>query len=539
MTKKNKAAALQTHSKLYYGDNLEVLRKHVKDESIDLIYLDPPFNSKVNYNIIFKDKAGHAPAQIRAFNDTWTWTSESEMTYGILMDTKIGSVISGLRDVVGTNDLMAYLVMIAIRLLELHRVLKPTGSLYLHCDPTASHYLKIILDSIFGIENFLNEVVWKRYGSHNDSKRYANVHDTIFYYVKNKNKRIWNKLYLEYDDEYVKNAYSYNDKNGAYTTSPLQARSLSGGGYNYTWKGITDTWKFPQQRLDELDKQGLIHWPKTGSTPRRKVYLKDAKGLPVTDMFLDVKSLSSSHKERMDYPTQKPLALLERIISASSNEGGTVLDPFCGCGTAVIAAEKLGRAWIGIDITHLAVNLIEKRLHDSFGIKAKIIGVPQSLEAAQKLADADKFQFELWAINLIPKLHSNEKQVGDRGIDGRGQIMVGLGEDNRPKYEKIIASVKGGNQTNPSMVRDLVGTVKSEGAAFGIFICIKKPTKRMQEAAVKGGIYTTPLGRQYQRVQIYTIEDYFNRLTPDIPDLVDSMKGQKQKRQARAMQTTF
>ena len=245
----------------------------------------------------------------------------------------------------------------------------------------------------------------------------------------------------------------------------------------------------------------------------------------------------STSSERMGYPTQKPLALLERIVTASSNEGDIVLDPFCGCGTAVIAAEKLGRTWIGIDITHLAVNLIEKRLHDVFGVKAKVIDVPQLLEVAQKLADTDKFQFELWAISLIPKLHSNEKQVGDRGIDGRGQIMVGLDENNKPKYEKIIASVKGGNQTNPSMVRDLVGTVESEKAAFGIFICMKKPTKRMQEAAVKGGTYTTPLGRQYQRVQLYTIEDYFNGLIPDIPDLVDSMKGQKQKKQDKAMQT--
>ena len=526
---------------LYYGDNLDILRKHIKDESVDLIYLDPPFNSKINYNIIFKNKdKSDSPAQIQAFDDTWSWTSESEIVYDQLMNTKISTVMSGLREIVGTNNLMAYLVMMAIRLIELHRVLKNTGSLYLHCDPTASHYLKVILDAVFGIDNFQNEIVWRRYGSHNDSKKYANIHDIILYYSKNKNARIWNKIYLKYDAEYVKNAYSYSDKNGAYTTSPLQARSLSGGGYSYEWRGVTDTWKFSKERLEEMDKQGLIHWPKSGSIPRRKVYLKDAKGLPVSDMFLDIKSLSSSHKERMGYPTQKPLSLLERIISASSNEGDTILDPFCGCGTAIIAAEKLHRSWVGIDITHLAVSLIEKRLYDSFRIKPKIIGIPQSLEAAQKLATANKFQFELWAISLIPKLHSNQRQVGDKGIDGRGQIMVGLDKDNKPKYEKIIASVKGGNQLNPGMVRDLVGTIQSEKAAFGIFICMKKPTKKMREAAVKAGIYKTPLGVQYQRVQIYTIEDYFNGLKPNIPDIVDNMKAEKQTKSSNdGIQTTL
>ncbi len=419
------------------------------------------------------------------------------------MNTKISSVMAGLYEIIGSNNLMAYLVMMAIRLIELHRVLKNTGSLYLHCDPTASHYLKVILDAIFGIDNFQNEIVWKRYGSHNDSKKYSNTHDIILYYAKNKNSRIWNKIYLSYDAEYVKSAYFYSDENGAYTTSPLQARSLSGGGYTYEWRGIVDTWKFSKEKLEEMDNQGLIHWPKTGSIPRRKVYLKNAKGRPVSDMFLDIKSLSSSHKERMGYPTQKPLSLLERIISASSNEDDVILDPFCGCGTAVIAAEKLHRNWVGIDITHLAVSLIEKRLYDSFRIKSKIIGIPQSLEAAKKLANSDKFQFELWAVSLIPKLHSNQRQVGGKGIDGRGQIMVGLDKDSKPKYEKIIASVKGGKNLAPSMVRDLVGTVQSEKAAFGIFICLKKPTKKMLESATKGGIYETPLGKKFQSTDLH------------------------------------
>ena len=437
--------------------------------------------------MIFKNKEGDAPAQIRAFDDTWTWTSESEMAYGILMDTKIGSVMSGLRDAVGTNDLMAYLVMMAIRLLELHRVLKSTGSIYLHYDPTASHYLKIMLDSIFGIENFLNEIIWCYTGPRKSPNTYSKKHDVILFYRKS------NECYFI--------PPRIEHKSGVHNTGQVFGSSKQG---------------------DEKKKKNM-----------------ESRGKLLEDWWVDIWATERYRSELLGYPTQKPLALLERIIKASSSGGHTILDPFCGCGTAVIAAEKLGRNWIGIDVTHLAVNLIEKRLQDSFGVKPQIIRVPQSLDAAQKLADTDKFQFELWAISLIPKLHSNEKQVGDRGIDGRGQIEVGLGDNNRPKYEKIIASVKGGNQTNPAMVRDLVGTVESEGAAFGIFICMKKPTKRMLEAAVKGGIYTTPLGRQYQRVQIYTIEDYFNGLTPDIPDLVDSMKGKKQKKQAKSTQTTL
>ena len=273
--------------------------------------------------------------------------------------------------------------------------------------------------------------------------------------------------------------------------------------------------------------------------PRFKRYLLEGAGVPVQDLITDIGPISAHATERMGYPTQKPLTLLERIITASSNEGDVVLDPFCGCGTAVIAAEKLNRRWIGIDVTHLAVSLIEKRLDDSFGIKPEIVGIPQSLDAARKLAETDKFQFELWAISLIPKLHSNEKQVGDKGVDGWGQIMVGVDENGKPKYEKIVASVKGGKRVTPSMVLELEGSMTNERAAFGIFICMSKPTANMEEAAAKGGLYTAPLGEKYQKVQIYTIEDYFNGLKPHIPDIVDSMKTPRQKRARRGRQGTL
>ena len=521
---------------LYYGDNLDVLRNYIGDESVDLVYLDPPFNSNVKYNVIFKSRGNDAPAQIRAFDDTWTWTGESEKAYEDLMGTKIGGVMGGLRDAIGTNDLMAYLTMMAIRLIELHRVLKATGSLYLHCDPTASHYLKVVLDSVFGIERFLADITWKRTSAHND-KLFGATSDRILYYSKGKKcTRNMDAVKTPISPE-TNPEYGREDERGQYSSGDLTGPGVSYGESGRPWKGYDPAqsgrcWSVPKtgkyaewiekefipgyrgiasihERLDLLDERGLVLRPrKKGGVPRLKRYLTGDSGVLPGDVWTDINPVSSAAGERMGYPTQKPLSLLERIVKASSNEGDVVLDPFCGCGTAVIAAEKLNRKWIGIDVTHLAVSLIEKRLNDSFGIKPEIVGIPQSLDAARKLAEADKFQFELWAISLIPKLHSNEKQVGDKGVDGRGQIMVGVDENGKPKYEKIIASVKGGKHVAPSMVLELVGSVTNERAAFGILICMGKPTAKMEEAAAGGGLYTTPLGERYQKVQIYTIEDY-------------------------------
>ncbi|MDE0265806.1 MAG: DNA methyltransferase [Thaumarchaeota archaeon] len=342
---------------LCHGDNLEFLRS-LNSESVHLVATDPPFNKGRDFHATPDSVAKGA-----SFQDRWSWDDDVHDDWVDKLEDdfpKVMNVIQGSRQSYG-DDMGAFLCFMGVRIIEMHRVLKDTGSMYLHCDPTASHYLKELMDSIFDRDNFQNEIIWRRYGSHNDSQKYANVHDTILYYSKSK-KRIWNKIYMQYDADYVKSAYSYSDENGAYTTSPLQARSLSGGGYKYEWRGITDTWKFPKKRLEEMDMQGLIHWPKKGSIPRRKVYLKDAKGLPVSDMFLDMKSLSSAHKERVGYPTQKPLELYERIIKASSNEGDIVLDPFCGCATTCVAAEKLGRQWIGIDIWDKAHEVVMERL---------------------------------------------------------------------------------------------------------------------------------------------------------------------------------
>ena len=550
---------------LFFGDNLKILRQHINNESVDLVYLDPPFNSKADYNILFKTPDDvRSPSQITAFEDSWHWTSESEMAYDQLLnaDSRVASVIRGMREAIGENDMMAYLVMMAIRLIELHRVLKDTGSLYLHCDPTASHYLKIILDAIFNPRNFQNEIIWKRTGSHNRTKRWGPIHDILLYYTKSKNKT-WNRVLQPYTQEYLDSAYRYNDSFGRYRLTELTGPGTRAGDSGKPWKGVDFTargrhWEPPpdrslpgwfeypeswskmtvQARLDELDKQGLVDWGKSGkSLPRFKRYLLSHSGLPLQDLILDI--LPVSGIEDMGYDTQKPVGLLERMLEASSNEGDTILDPFCGCGTAIHAAQRLNRDWIGIDVTHLAIGLIEKRMRDAFGIKVDVRGTPTSFDSAQDLARRDKFQFEAWAVTLIPHVLPNTKQVGDRGVDGRGYIQLGKNKDGKRIDAKIIVSVKGGGNLTPSMVRDLVGTLKNEKAELGVFVCLKNPTRKMKEAAATAGMFETPFGDSYPKLQIYTISDYFNGLRPNLPSLADFIKAPRSGTEPKGVQTTF
>ena len=498
---------------LYFGDNLLVIRQFIKDETIDLIYLDPPFNSKANYNVIFKTpKKEDSPSQIQAFEDTWKWNSVTEFELHQLFgaEPKLAELMKGLELIIGKNDLLAYLVMMAIRLRELHRVLKDTGSLYLHCDPTASHYLKLILDSVFGMYNFKNEIIWKRSNAHSDGKKYGSIHDTILFYTKS-TKYTWNVVYSPYSKEYVNEAYSYEDGKGKFQpVSLIVSTGLSGGGYTYEFHGVTRLWAYPKNRMNELNDNDMIYLPKKkGGVPRLKRYLFNSKGIKLQDLFLDVK-LGAKSDERMGYPTQKPVLLLERIIKASSNEGDVVLDPFCGCGTAIVAAQKLKRNWIGMDITHLAIGLMEKRIYDEFKIKPKVIGNPASFGSAENLFKRSPLDFERWAVTRIDDIHPNKAQVGDKGIDGRGY----LGPDHQ---YKTIVSVKGGKQLNPAMVRDLVGTVTRENASFGVLITIHNPTDGMKQEAAKAGILETPLGHHYPKIQIYTISDYFNGRKADLP----------------------
>jgi site-specific DNA-methyltransferase (adenine-specific) len=502
---------------LYFGDNLEILRNrdYFPDESIDLIYLDPPFNSKKDYNILFKENGGvESEAQIQAFTDTWRWTQAAEDTYHDVVingPLNVGKLIGALHDAIGCNDVMAYLVMMTARLLELHRVLKPTGSLYLHCDPTASHYLKLVLDQIFGPTRFRDEIIWKRTSAHSDAIVFGNAHDILFYYSKT-NEFTHNKQYQTYNIDYVNSHYRFKDSNGRrYRTSDLTAKGLSGGGYSYEWHGIKGLWRCPIERMKEWDAQGRIRYTKAGTAEYIR-YLDEMPGMPAQDVWDDIPPINSQAKERLGYQTQKPLGLLERIIQASSNEGDIVLDPFCGCGTAVVAAQKLNRKWIGIDVTHLAIALMRNRLKDSFNIEAEVIGEPVDLAGAKALARQDRYQFQWWALSLIKARPLGEKKKGaDKGIDG----IINFIDDTAGKPKRVIVQVKSGH-VGVNAIRELKAVAAKE--AIGVFITLEPPTEPMKVEAIDSGYYHSELYNQdYTKIQILTIDELLHGKTVDMP----------------------
>lgn len=507
---------------LYYGDNLQVLREHIATESVDLIYLDPPFNSQATYNVLFRSPKGEqSQAQIEAFEDTWAWNKSAEQAFDEVMtsgNTDAAEMLRAMRSFLKENDMMAYLTMMAIRLLELHRVLKPTGSLYLHCDPTASHYLKIMLDAVFGKENFKNEITWKRTSAHSSAKRYGPVHDIIFFYGKS-DKYTWTNYRLSYEQEYLDKYYKYNDGDGRlYWRNSLTAAGIRTGSSGKPWRGFDPSaqgshWKFSLDNLEQLDLEGKIYWPPSNGWPQIKRYKDDLKGLAISDFWDDIDKINPAGNERLGYPTQKPLALLERIISASSNPGDVVLDPFCGCGTAIHAAQKLGRQWVGIDITHLAISLIEKRLNDAFpGIKYEVHGTPKDLAGARDLAERDKYQFQWWAVSLVNAVpYGGKKKGADTGIDG----IIYFKPDGKTT-EKAIVSVKGGANVGVAMVKDLIATVDREKAKIGVFVTLTLPTKPMEKEAVTAGFYQTDYGK-FPKIQILTIEDLFIGKKPQMP----------------------
>ncbi len=503
---------------LYYGDNLEILRKYMPDNSIDLIYLDPPFNSNAAYNILFKEPTGEpSQAQITAFDDTWHWGIESEKEFQeIIMHApvNVAELITAFRNFIHQNDMMAYLVMMCIRLLELKRVLKPTGSIYLHCDPTASHYLKILMDTVFGIQNFRNEIVWKRTSAHNDPGRYGANIDNILFYTKS-NGWTWNQIYRPHDQQYMAR-FRHEDPDGRlWSDYDLTAKGLSGGGYEYEYKGIKSLWRCPLETMQKLDAEGKLHFTKTGGI-RLKRYLDENLGTVLQCLWEDIPPINSQARERLGYPTQKPEVLLERILKASSNEGDIVLDPFCGCGTALIAAQKLNRRWIGIDITHLAIGVMKWRLETIFpGIKYKVIGEPKDLSSAIELAKQNKYQFQWWAVSLIGgQPYGDKKKGADTGIDGYLYFM-----DEKDKVKKAIISVKGGS-TSVKDVRDLGHVIDREKADIGILLTLEQPTRPMETEAITKGFYHSPLGKDYSKIQIFTIEELFNGKKLDIPPWV-------------------
>ena len=517
---------MDVKGKLYYGDNLEVLRNHIPSESVDLIYLDPPFNSNATYNVLFKSpKTGDdSSSQIQAFDDTWHWGEDDAQAIDEIMrsgHTDIANLIQALRKFLGENDMMAYLVMMAIRLIELRRVLKPTGSLYLHCDPTASHYLKLILDAVFGHENFRNEIVWKRTNAKGLAfTRFASNHDILLRYSKGAHWT-WNPQYTEHNPEYVESFYRYNDSQTGrrYRLADLTNPSKNRPNLTYEFLGVKRVWRWTRERMEEAYNQGLVVQTKPGNVPQLKRYLDEQEGTPVDDVWTDMLNINAKAAEALGYPTQKPLALLERIIQASSNEGDVVLDPFCGCGTAVHAAQKLGRNWIGIDITHLAISLIEKRMRDAFpNASFEVIGSPKDLESAQDLAIRDKYQFQWWAVSLVGAHPYQDKKKGsDSGIDG----LIFYMDSEDGEYKKIIVSVKGGDNVGVSMIRDLAGTMEREKAAMGFFVTLAEPTAPMTKEAASKDPYISPLTKElYPRIQILTIKGLMNGTEkPRYPDL--------------------
>lgn len=515
---------------LIYGDNLDMLRKHVPDESVDLVYLDPPFNSNRSYNVLFKDRTGEeSVAQMQAFDDTWRWGPNVEAQYEELLgaDLAIADAMHAMRTLLHGSDVMAYLVMMTARLVELHRVLKRDGSLYLHCDPTASHYLKIVLDGIFGAANFRNEITWLRTTTHNDAKRWSPNSDTILYYGKSGDVT-WNPVHLPHGREYVESKYRHVDVDGRRyrldnMTSPNPRPNLT-----YEWKGHTPPakgWRYSRETMAKLDADGRIWYPDAKSKrPQLKRYLDEQPGPVCGDVWSDISPVNSRAAERLGYPTQKPLPLLERIIAASSNPGDVVLDPFCGCGTAVDAAHRLGRRWVGIDVTYLAIDVIQRRLIDAYkhGVidDYDVIGIPRDIPGAQNLADRDAFEFERWAVLQVSGVPNKRRdQQGDKGIDGVIRFPTGNSHNDRGR---ILVSVKSGKQLGPAMVRDLRGTIEREKAEMGMLISLHEPTKGMLAEARAAGTYTNPLtGQEYPRLQVVTIREVLAGGQLNAPGAID------------------
>lgn len=496
---------------LYFGDNLDILRRYVEDESVDLIYLDPPFNSNQAYNVIFEEENGSGSgAQIEAFDDTWHWTIETARLFEECVeqgDVRVSETLSAFRRMLGETDMMAYLANMAPRLVELRRVLKPTGSIYLHCDPTASHYLKVLMDAVFGVESFRNEITWKRTSAHSDPVRYGRNTDTILFYTHSE-KWTWNNIYQAHDPQYLKR-FRRKDPDGRHWADwDLTAKGLSGGGYDYEYKGVRSLWRVPLSTMERMDEEGRLHFTSRGGI-RQKRYLDDTPGVPVQALWTDINPINSQAKERLGYPTQKPEALLERIIEASSNEGDLVLDPFCGCGTTIAVAHRLDRRWIGIDITHLAVNLMKHRLQDTFGEEVReqyeVIGEPTDLAGATALAEEDRWQFELWALGLVGARPTEKRRGADAGIDGRLYFHEPSGGS---PTRQIIISVKSGS-VGVRDIRDLGHVISREDAAIGVLITLQEPTGPMVREAAGAGFWAPEHNpeERFPRIQILTIEE--------------------------------
>lgn len=542
---------MTTKNQLYYGDNLDVLRRYVADESVDLVYLDPPFNSKANYNVLFADRRGEqASAQIRAFEDTWRWDHAASAAFQETVEKggEVADALRGFRTIVGDSDMLAYLSMMAPRLVELHRVLKSTGSLYLHCDPTASHYLKIILDAIFTPTNFRAEIVWKRSSAHSDtkqgSKKHGRIHDVLLYYTKG-DEWTWNEVYTPYDEDYIERDYRLIDENGRRFRRGDLTAARPGGDTEYEWRvkkrkdvrerWIADLdneyekpkpgweyqgvrpyrgryWAYSKENMRQFAAEGRLRHTFKGM-PEYKRFLDEMPGVPLQDLWTDITPIIAGQDERLGYPTQKPEALLERILESSSNPGDLVLDPFCGCGTTVAVAQKLERRWIGVDITHLAITLMKSRLQTAFGdtLEFDVLGEPTTVQDAEALAASDPYQFQFWALGLVGARPQEQRKGADRGIDGR----LYFHDDESGQTRQLIISVKAG-KTGVAHVRDLRGVIERENAEIGVLLTMNEPTQPMRQEAASAGFYKSPWGN-HARLQILTVGELLKGTEIDRP----------------------
>lgn len=455
---------------LYYGDNFDVLQRHFRDETIDLVYLDPPFKSNQKYNVLFAEQDGsRSKAQIKAFEDTWRWDEFSVRAYKEIVESG-GSVADALKAFhffIGGCDMLAYLAMMAPRLVELKRVLKPTGSIYLHCDPTASHYLKLLMDSIFGPTNFKNEIIWHYRKWPSGRLAFQRNHDVILFYSKSESKkRTFNQLYM----------------NRAHSTLKRFGNAKIVSGYDEEGRRLPS-------KTEEISSEGV----------RQDDVWEIGRVPPIKQLF----------------PTQKPETLIERIILASSNENDIVLDPFCGCGTTIVACQKLNRKWMGIDITYLSISLIRNRLRDVFdnNVIYKVVGEPVTISEAEKLSKDDSHQFQLWALGLVGARPTELKKGADRGIDGR---LYFHDEIKGIKTKQIIFSVKSGH-TSVTHIRDLRGVIERENAEIGVLITLREPTQPMRVDAAESGLYESPWGTKHPRIQILTIKELLTGKSIDVP----------------------
>jgi DNA modification methylase len=504
-------------NELHFGDNLDVLRA-MPAETVDLIYLDPPFNSKTDYGVIYGTKrGGPSQAQAHAFKDMWTWGRDAQDALNQTADRHLeaGQLLDSFQRIFPDDNMLAYLAMMAVRLIEMQRVLKPTGSLYLHCDPTASHYLKLLLDAIFGRKNFRNEIIWERFGSHNDPKRFGRVTDTILFYTKSETYT-FHPVRGEYSHDHLTKRFRYTDDNGR-KFWPNTMLAPGGRGPRYEWNGHTRNWRFTKENMKALHEKGDIYYSEKG-VPYRKNYLDELGGQLVQNLWTDIK-MTKSGEERLGYSTQKPLALLKRIVEASSNEGEIVLDPFCGCGTAIEAAEDLKRRWIGIDVTYLAIHVIEGRLVKAFGpgIKNtyKLFGRPEDADDARALAARDWLEFQKWAVFALGGL-PKDKPGPDGGIDGIIRYhRVGIEQPHR-----AVVSVKGGEHVGVDAIHKLKSVVKREQAEFGVLVCLDGPTKAMEKEILSEGD-VGPASRRVPKLQVVTVEQIFNKHNIEIPGTLD------------------